>query len=302
MSASSGPLVRQRDHPGKRPRTSGARAEAVGTRLRECIESALDLVAPAAADKGLDVAYTIDDATPTALLGDATRIRQILVNLLGNAVKFTPRGEVVVSASATHRAGRSYDVELAVRDTGIGIPADCRDRLFHPFGQIAASATRRCGGTGLGLVIGLRLAELMGGTITAESEVGKGSTFRVTFVGAAVADPSALSPHREEPRFVGKRLLVVDDNRTNLRIVEHQTSAWGMIVSTAASGREALARLADGEAFDAAILDVCMPEMDGLTLARAIRRYAATRRSPSSCSAPSVGARSRARCRPGRRS
>jgi PAS domain S-box-containing protein len=236
--------------------------------VRECVESALDLVAATAAEKGLDLAYLLDDHVPAAVVGDVTRVQQILVNLLTNAVKFTEEGEIVVSAS-----GRP-PLHFAVRDTGIGIPRDRMDLLFESFSQLDASTTRRYGGTGLGLAISSRLAELMGGRMWVESEVGEGSTFHFTIL-AEQAPVSALPPRpgRDGAELEGKRLLVVDDNETNRQVVARQSVAWGMEAADTGSPDEALKWIRRGDRFDVAALDLLMPEMDGIALAREIRRY-----------------------------
>ncbi|MBV9175083.1 MAG: response regulator, partial [Chloroflexi bacterium] len=240
--------------------------------LRDCVEAVLDLLGPEAARKGLDLAYTIDDSTPPVVVGDVARVRQVLLNLTGNAVKFTPAGEVVVSVNARPLGDLRYEIQATVEDTGIGIPADRIDRLFQPFSQIDASVTRRYGGTGLGLAISRRLVELMGGSMTVESDVDRGSAFHFTFLAEAATDVAPRTDLRgERPRLVGRRLLVVDDNATNRRIVARQVEAWGMRASATGSPAEALAWLRNGAEFDVAILDVHMPEMDGITLAREIR-------------------------------
>ena len=243
--------------------------------LREGVEAALDLVAARAADKGLDLAYVISDDTPAAIVGDVTRLRQILLNLLSNAVKFTETGEVVVSVTA-HRLDAPepvYELTFSVRDTGIGIPPDRIDRLFESFSQVDASTARKYGGTGLGLAISKRLTELMGGTMSVESRVGHGSEFRFTV--RAPSAEGAVPPRRElrgtQPTLDGKRVLVVDDNETNRRILAAYLDAWGMAVRMTGSPREALAWIQAGEPFDVGILDMHMPEMDGVALARAIR-------------------------------
>ena len=233
--------------------------------VRECVEEALDLVAPAAAAKGLELAYLVEEQCPPAVVGDVTRTRQILVNLLSNAVKFTPRGEVFVSVD-----WREPELHVAVKDTGIGIPADRLDRLFHSFSQLDASTTRQYGGTGLGLAISKRLSELMGGTMWVESEAGVGSTFHFTVV-ARAADTRPVAPGADHRELAGRRLLVVDDSATNRRILELQARSWGLEVRAAASGAEALDMLGAGERFDAAVLDMQMPGMDGARLASAIR-------------------------------
>ncbi len=242
--------------------------------LRECAEAVLDLVAPLAAEKGLDLAYEVEDTVPVIVVGDVTRLRQILLNLLGNAVKFTKQGEVVLSIGAQPLGDGRYDLHFAVRDTGIGIPLDRIDGLFQPFTQLDASMTRRYGGTGLGLVISRRLAELMGGSIRAESAVDKGTTFHLRLVAETTA---AVTPHadftREHPHLRGRRLLVVDHNATSRLIMVRQARAWGMVASETASPYEALAWIERGEPFDVAILDMNMPEMTGVSLATSIRRH-----------------------------
>ena len=244
--------------------------------LREGVESALDLVSARAAEKGLDLAYQISDETPPAIVGDVTRLRQILLNLLSNAVKFTEAGEVVLSVTAKRPdGGPIYELTFSVRDTGIGIPQDRISRLFESFSQVDASTARKYGGTGLGLAISKRLTELMGGTMSVDSQVGHGSDFRFTIL--APAAEGAVLRRRElrgtQPTLVGKRVLAVDDNDTNRRILAAYLGTWGMVVRMTGSPREALAWVDAGESFDAGILDMHMPEMDGVALARAIREH-----------------------------
>ncbi len=245
--------------------------------LRDCVEGALDLVATRAAEKGLDLAYLVGDGTPAAIVGDVTRLRQVLLNLLSNAVKFTERGEIVLSVAAQPVGGADelHELTFSVRDTGIGIPADRIGRLFQSFTQVDASTTRRYGGTGLGLAISQRLTELMGGRISVTSEVGVGSEFRFAIRAAAATDVPAPT-HRDlsgvQPVLRGKRVLVVDDNATNRRIVTTHLGNWGLPARATESPREALRWIQAGERFDLAILDMHMPEMDGVALARAIRQ------------------------------
>jgi signal transduction histidine kinase/DNA-binding response OmpR family regulator/HAMP domain-containing protein len=244
--------------------------------LREGVESALDLVAVRAAEKGLDLAYLISDDTPSAIVGDVTRLRQIMLNLLSNAVKFTETGEVVLSVTAKRLdPGRDYELTFSVRDTGIGIPQDRLGRLFESFSQVDVSTARKYGGTGLGLAISKRLTELMGGTMSVESRVGQGSEFRFTV--RAPSAEGAVPARRElrgaQPTLVGKRVLVVDDNETNRRILGAYLDSWGMQVSLTGSPREVLGWVEAGAAFDIGVLDMHMPEMDGVTLARAIREH-----------------------------
>jgi PAS domain S-box-containing protein len=247
--------------------------------LRECVEGALDLVATRAAEKGLDLAYLMGEGTPPGIMGDVTRLRQVLLNLLSNAVKFTERGEVVLSVSARplDATTRLQELTFSVRDTGIGIPPDRLGRLFQSFTQVDASTTRRYGGTGLGLAISQRLAELMGGRIGVTSEVGRGSEFSFT-IRAAAADvpvPRRRDLSGVQPTLRGKRVLVVDDNDTNRRILTTHFAAWGMLARATGSPLEALDWIRSGDAFDIGILDMHMPEMDGIALARAIREHAA---------------------------
>ncbi|HEU5314954.1 MAG TPA: response regulator [Chloroflexota bacterium] len=239
-----------------------------------CVEGALDLVAPQAGAKGIDLACEIDAGVPATVLGDPTRTRQILLNLLNNAVKFTERGEVVLTLEASDRGGGHHALMFAVRDTGIGIPADRLHSLFQSFSQVDASTTRKYGGTGLGLAISKRLSELMGGTMTVESQPGVGSTFRVSFAAQEAATaPLPARRQREQDTLRGRRLLIVDDNDTNRRIVAKQAASWGMESLDTGSPTQALRWLGEGEHFDAALLDMQMPEMDGLALAGSIRRW-----------------------------
>jgi PAS domain S-box-containing protein len=249
--------------------------------LRECIESALDLLATAAADKGLDIGYLVETGTPAAVVGDMTRLRQVLVNLLNNAAKFTEEGEVMLSVDARPLSPQmsggdtehaEYELHFVVRDTGIGIPADRMDRLFQSFTQIDASTTRKYGGTGLGLPISKRLSELMGGTMWVESEVGKGSTFHFTIQAKAAPLPQSAYLQEHQPNLSGKRVLIVDDNATNRRILALQTKAWGMYPRAVASAAEALDWIRQGEPFELGLLDMHMPDMDGVMLATEIRR------------------------------
>ncbi len=245
--------------------------------LREAVEASLDILAPTAGRKGLELVYAIDEDLPPVFVGDATRLRQVVLNLLSNAVKFTERGEVLVTVAgsetgtATRRGPAAWELRIDVRDTGIGIPASAMDRLFQSFSQVDASIARRYGGTGLGLAISRRLAELMGGSLTAESSgvPGEGSTFHLVArmpVGAADAVTSTRGP-RIQADLGGRRVLVVDDNATNRRILVAQTARWGMLPRETGSPREALGWLTGGEQFEIILSDLLMPGMDGLELA-----------------------------------
>jgi len=245
--------------------------------LRECLESAIDLLAGRAAEKKLDLAVDIRPNVPQAIIGDVTRLRQVLINLLNNAVKFTDKGEVVLTVAVEEEQpktgqGKALTLHFAVRDTGIGIPADRLKVLFQSFSQVDASTSRKYGGTGLGLAISKRLSEMMGGSMWVESVAGQGSIFHFT-VQAEPARTEGPSRFRgEQPRLAGRRLLVVDDNPTNRRIIILQTHEWGMIARETGSPAEALAWVRQGDPFDLAIVDMHMPEMDGIELAKEIHK------------------------------
>ena len=244
--------------------------------VRECIESALDLVVTRASEHHIDLAYIVEDDVPQGILGDVTRIRQILLNLLSNAVKFTEKGEVVVTVSRdreTESIGILNYLHFAVRDTGIGIPSDRLEKIFDSFTQVDASTTRKYGGTGLGLAISKRLTAMMGGEMWVESEVGKGSSFHFTIAGEP-AEAIAHHPVNNTHEILkGKRILVVDDNATNRRILKLQVEKWGMIAQDTEFPVSVLPMLKNGAAFDVLVLDMFMPEMDGAMLAREIRQH-----------------------------
>jgi PAS domain S-box-containing protein len=242
--------------------------------VRRCVEEALDLLAPSASDKDIDLAYMIEPGVPATILADATRLRQVLVNLLSNAIKFTHHGEVVVTVSARALEAGRYRLDFAVRDTGIGIPAERIDDIFRSFTQVDASTTRKYGGTGLGLAISRRLAEMMGGSLVAESEVGRSSTFTLSVQADAFDDELAENVLRERSVTVrGRRILIVDDNATNRRILVKQALSWGMEPQAAASAVEAIDLVRHAHPFDVAILDMQMPDMDGARLASELRKY-----------------------------
>ncbi len=250
--------------------------------LRACVEETLDMFAFPAAEKGLELGYVQEEGVPTVIVADATRVRQILVNLFGNAVKFTSQGEVIITATAEKQAGDRCEIRFAVHDTGIGVPAARMDRLFRSFSQVDASTTRRYGGTGLGLAISKRLCEMMGGTMWVESEgvPGKGSTFYFTMQAEAAPVGEGLSQPGEQPELAGKHVLIVNDNRTSRRVLSTQVARWGMLPTAAALPSEALAFLRRGDRFDVALLDEEMPEMDGLALADEMRKVPGARGLP----------------------
>jgi PAS domain S-box-containing protein len=248
--------------------------------LRDCVEGALDIVAPRAAEKNVELGCLVGEGVPAGIVGDATRLRQVLLNLLSNAVKFTEQGEVIVHVDAEPAGPGEHRVHLAVRDTGIGIAQERMDRLFESFSQVDASTSRRYGGTGLGLAISKRIVELMGGTIWAESAEGKGSTFHIDLAASEAKIRPAAGLDEAVPRLAAKRILVVDDSGTNREIMSRQVRSWGMEAVAVALPSEALALIEAGEQFDLAALDMVMPEMDGFELAREIRRHREGRELP----------------------
>ena len=241
--------------------------------VREAVEDALDLVATRASDTGVDLAYLLDTSVPPMVEGDVTRFRQVLLNFLSNAVKFTERGSVTVAVAAAAAPGGDVELRVGVRDTGIGIAPEVQARLFDAFTQAESSTTRKYGGTGLGLAISKRLAELMGGAVSVESTPGEGSTFSFSVrVGPSDAPPPAAPTTRA---LDGRRVLVVDDNATNRQMVELQLAGSGVAVELADGGPAALDAVARaaaaGRTFDAVVLDMHMPEMDGVMVARALK-------------------------------
>jgi PAS domain S-box-containing protein len=250
--------------------------DTVAFSLRDHLSDTLNSLAPRAYQKGLELACHVAPEVPDSLLGDPVRLGQILVNLVGNALKFTQRGEVVVEVGMSSRTDEEIGVLVAVRDTGIGVPVDKRELIFDPFTQADGSTTRQYGGTGLGLAIARRLVEMMGGRIWVESETGKGSTFHFTARLGVQQHPQARPVPVEVASVHGMPVLVVDDNATNRRILEEMLSHWQMKPTLAESGPEALEALLQaarsGEPFPLALLDVQMPGMDGYTLAEEIRK------------------------------
>ena len=241
--------------------------------VRECVENAVELLSARAAEKKVELAVQIERDVPVAIEGDPTRIQQVLVNLISNAVKFTDKGEVVITvAVASGGSDKPITLSFEVRDTGRGIKSSALPLLFEPFTQEDASTTRRYGGTGLGLSICKRLVEAMGGTIDAQSELGVGTTMHFTVVGpvAPYVRPRYMD---DDTPLAEKCALIVDDNATNREIVRRYLDAWGMKSVTVDSGPAALIALRNAQLrFDCAILDMHMPDMDGLMLATEIRK------------------------------
>lgn len=238
--------------------------------LIECVEEALDIVAPKAGKKSLEIAYMCDKSVPLIIEGDITRLRQILVNLLDNAIKFTEKGDVVLSVKARHLMEEDYEIQFSVKDTGVGIPPEKFQYLFKPFSQTDSSITRRYGGTGLGLTISKLLVEHMGGTIHAESVPGKGTTFYFTIITRADT-VKQFSSFKSSHLLAGLNVLIVDDNEINRFMLTQACEKWGVSSINASCASEALAILKQNKTVHIALLDMAMPGVDGITLADEIR-------------------------------
>ena len=241
--------------------------------MRECVESAVDVLAGRTAEKKLDLVYWMGDDVPAVAVGDVTRLRQIILNLLGNAVKFTERGEIFLSVrrTATTVPG-GLRLHVAVHDTGLGIPPERMDRLFRSFSQVDASTTRNFGGTGLGLAISKRLVELMRGRIWAESEPGKGSVFQFEVELAAAESLPAVAGAVPAAAFGGRRVLIVDDNATQCRVLSLQAVTWGLLPRSTTSAGDALKWIGRGDPFDLVLVDQTMAEMAGGEFFAGLRR------------------------------
>jgi len=241
--------------------------------LRTCIEEVLDVFAAKAAHTGLDLVYEIDTNVPAQIAGDSLRIRQVLMNLIGNAIKFTHQGEIFVKVHLLKAdTGNELEISFEVRDTGIGIPADKMARLFKAFSQVDSSTTRKYGGTGLGLVICEKLIGLMGGQISVTSVPGQGTTFAFTIKTTAGTKSERTYADYNVSGIEGKHILVVDDNATNRCILKNQLEQWKLVSTVAVSGKEALALLSDPNRFDLVLTDMQMPEMDGIQLAALVQQ------------------------------
>ena len=242
------------------------------------VEGAADVIAHRASEKGLELVCSIDPTTPRWVCGDAHRLRQVLLNLLGNAVKFTEQGEVIVGTKVEAGSENSVTIAFFVSDTGVGIPKDRQEAVFSAFTQVDGATTRKYGGTGLGLTICRQIVHMMGGGIRLESDVGKGSmfSFQVTYSRSKVHESSVrtLSRTTAIPTLSDKRILIVDDNATNRRVLELILESWGCQPAQASSAKEAFTLLrkttSDGRPFDLLLLDVQMPEIDGVEVARTV--------------------------------
>ena len=249
--------------------------------LRQCVERAMDLLAPKAAEKGLNLACELAADVPAWVLGDYVRVRQVLLNLLGNAIKFTARGEIVVSARVTQAGpGELRAVQFTVRDTGIGIAAAAQGRLFQSFSQVDASTTRRFGGTGLGLAICKSLVELMGGRIWVESRVGEGTAMHYVLPLTATKLEEVAVPTEVVAALAGRRLLIASDNATNRRLLAACATRWGLRAVEAAGLGDVLTALTAADALAAVVVDVDMPDMAEAQLLHLIRAFPAGQQLP----------------------
>lgn len=238
--------------------------------LRQCIEESLDLVSAKAAEKCLDLAYMMDSSVPEVIISDSGRLRQVLANLLSNAVKFTDSGDILVHISSKPE-GALYELHFAVEDSGIGMPQDQMSKLFQPFSQIDTAPSRLTEGTGLGLAISKKLVELMGGKIWAESEEGKGSTFIFTIKAEVVPeDKGRKLPVGPQPKLAKRNVLIVDDSETMRRLLGHQAKSWGMMPLVVSLSYSAIDLIQKGVVPDVAIIDVGMPDLNGIVLAEKI--------------------------------
>jgi PAS domain S-box-containing protein len=259
--------------------------------IHTCVEEVLELMAFKAEGKGIALVYYIVEDFPTTLIGDSTRLRQILVNLIDNAIKFTDQGEVVVSiergeSRMEHNAPlppdsvstlhSQFSIHIAVRDTGIGIPVRKIKHLFQSFSQLDDTMTRRYGGSGLGLAISKRLAETMGGTIWVESNEGKGSTFYVSIVAETTTPEPCPFLAAQQPHLMGKRALIASGSEISCLFLERQTARWGMQPVVVSTAQETLHHIAQTFPFDVILLDDTLPDKDNLTLAREISNNDAT--------------------------
>ncbi len=244
--------------------------------LGVCAEEVAELLASSAQKKGLEIGSLVYPNVPTQVRGDVSRLRQVLTNLVGNAIKFTTQGEVILRISLESETERDVTVRIAVSDTGMGIPESAKQKLFQPFSQVDASTTRQHGGTGLGLAICKQIVQLMGGDINVESTLEKGSTFWFTLtltkqIPSSTSEKGTTSTHILQ----GAKLLVIDDSPTNRKIVQYQTNAWGMNTDEASNAKEALSLLkiaaTNGKPYDIALLDMQMPHIDGEMLGKMIK-------------------------------
>jgi len=237
--------------------------------IHRIIEETYDLLSVKAAEKDIDLLYQIDPEIPAELIGDMTRLRQIVVNLVGNAIKFTPSGEILTSIKLLAKDSHNYQLEFSVRDTGIGIPEDKMHKLFNSFSQVDSSTTRKYGGTGLGLAICQRLVERMHGHIWAESEVNKGTTFKFTIRLKVNIEIKQYKQVSSQTDLTGKSALLIDDNKTNLRILKGHCEMWEMHADIAINGTDGIQAISEKK-YDIVIIDLLMPDKNGVETAKEI--------------------------------
>jgi signal transduction histidine kinase/CheY-like chemotaxis protein len=255
--------------------------EEVKIDLTSSIEDVLDLFSVKAIEKSLDLLYLVQPDVPNLVSGDVTRLRQVLINLVNNAIKFTDKGEILVGIDKVNETKDDIELRFSIRDTGIGIDSDNIDILFEPFVQADSSTTRRFGGTGLGLAISRRLVELMGGQIWVESQTGKGSTFFFTVkMKTRSQDKPKLFVRGHIPELKNCKVLIVDDNQTNRHILNLQFNNWGMLPTAVSSPYDAIKLIDIGHTFDLGILDMQMPEMDGVQLGYKLKSLPAGKNLP----------------------
>lgn len=238
--------------------------------LRTCIEEVLDLFAGKATEIGLDLIYEIDANVPLQIIGDSLRLRQVIINLVSNAIKFTQRGEIFIGVHMLSMDGNNVELSFEVRDTGIGISANKLDRLFKAFSQVDSSTTRKYGGTGLGLVICEKLIGLMGGNIGVESQLNQGTTFTFTIQTTVSHQRSHLYIENGND-MSGKRVLIVDDNPASLQVRKNDLTLWKFFTVAVSTAHQALDVISDRADFDLIITDVELPDMNGIELVRKIR-------------------------------
>ncbi len=239
--------------------------------LRQCIEDAIDFLTHLAAQKGVELIVFVEPTVPSLVIGDMTRLRQILVNLIGNAIKYTEHGEVVLTVEEVEKTTDNSSLKFTIRDTGIGIPPDAFNLLFEPFAQADNTMSRRFGGSGLGLAISKQIVKLMGGRIWLQNTGAAGSIFAFSVTYPKIETPVAPFQSNQQPVLSAKRLLVVDDNVTNCELLAKTCRYWGMAVDTAGDGEDTLAKLQENGRFDFILIDWEMPGMDGLSLAKKIK-------------------------------
>lgn len=239
--------------------------------VRNCIEEVLDVFASKAAESGVDLIYEIDYNVPSLIISDSVRLRQVLMNLVGNSIKFTTQGEIFIGVHASDLINDKVTLNFEVRDTGIGISEDKLDRLFKPFSQVDSSTTRKYGGTGLGLVICERIVGFMGGSINVESKPGAGTTFRFSMKAGVSHHTTRMYVHQNVALIEGKKILVIDDNANSRSILKNQLGLWKLIPVIASSGKQGLEIMTKQSDIDLVLVDMQMPEMNGVEFARELK-------------------------------